>query len=56
MVDYVLGHKSRLCKVKKSESLSSTFSSHNEEKLDVNYRVKNTIKNINMEAKQHTSE
>ena len=53
--DHILGHKSSLGKFKKIEIISSIASDHNEVRLDVNYRKK-TIKNTNMEAKQHTSE
>ena len=54
-IDHILGHKSSLGKFKKIEIISSIASDHNEVRLDVNYRKK-TIKNTNMEAKQHTSE
>ena len=54
-IDHILGHKSSLGKFKKFEIVLSIFSDHNEVRLDVNYRKK-TIKNTNMEAKQHTSE
>ena len=53
--DHILGHKSSPGKFKKIEIISSIFSDHNVVRLDVNYRKK-TIKNTNMEAKQHTSE
>ena len=55
-IDHILGHKLSLGKLKnKNEIISSIFSDHNVVRLDVNYRKK-TIKNTNMEAKQHTSE
>ena len=55
-IDHILGHKSSLGKLKKTEIISSIFSDHNAVRLAVNYRKKKTIKNTNMEAKQHTSE
>ena len=45
-IDHILGHKSKLGKFKKIEIVSSTFSSHNAMKLDINYRKK-TVKNTN---------
>ena len=44
-IDHILGHKSRLCKFKKIEIVSSIFS-NNTMRLDINYR-KNSIKNTN---------
>jgi len=46
-IDYILGHKSSLCKFKKSEIIPSTFSDNNAVRLDVNYRRK-SIKNANI--------
>ena len=43
-IDHILGHKSSLGKLKKKkkiEIISSIFSDHNVERLDVNYRKKN---------------
>ena len=45
-MDHFLGHKSRLDKFKKIETIPSIFSDHNAVRLDVNYRTK-TIKNSN---------
>ena len=45
---HILGHKSSLGKFKKIEIISSIFSDHNAVRLDVNYREKHTIKNINL--------
>ena len=53
--DHILCHKWNLGTFKMVEIISSIFSDHNAVRLDVNYRGK-TIKNINMEAKQHISE
>ena len=39
-IDHILGHKSSLGKFKKIEILSSTFSSHNSMRLDINCRKK----------------
>ena len=47
-IDHILGHKSSLGKFKMIEIISSIFSDHNAERLDVNYREKKTIKNTNM--------
>ena len=46
-IDHILGHKSRLDKLKKIEIIPSIFSDHNAVRLDVNYRRK-TIKNSNI--------
>ena len=46
-IDHILGHKSSLSKLKKTEIISSIFSDHNAVRLDVNYRKK-TIKNTNL--------
>ena len=46
-IDHILGHKSSLGKLKKTEIISSVFSDHNAVRLDVNYRRK-TIKNSNI--------
>ena len=53
--DHILGHKSSLGKFKKIEIILSIFSDQNLVRLDANYRKK-SIKNTNMEAKQHTSQ
>ena len=45
--DHILGHKSGLGKLKKTEIIPSIFCDHNAVKLDVNYRRK-TIKNSNI--------
>ena len=41
-IDHILGHKSSLSKLKKTEIISSIFSDHNVVRLDVNYRKKTT--------------
>ena len=46
-IDHILGHKSSLGKLKKTEIIPSIFSDHNAVTLDVNYRRK-TIKNSNI--------
>ena len=40
-IHHILGHKSSLGKFKKIEIISSIFSNHNAERLDINYRKKN---------------
>ena len=40
MIEHILGHKPSLGKLKKIEIISSTFSDHNEVRLDVKYRIK----------------
>ena len=37
-IDHILGHKSRLRKVKKIEVVSSIFSNHNAVRLKINHR------------------
>ena len=44
--DHILGHKSSLGKLKKTEIIPSIFSDHNAVRLDLNYRRK-TVKNSN---------
>ena len=39
-IDHILGHKSNLSKLKKTEIVSSIFSDHNAMRLDFNYRKK----------------
>ena len=46
-IDHILGCKSSLGKLKKTEIISSIFSDHNAIRLDVNTEKK-TIKNINI--------
>ena len=43
----ILGHKSNLSKLKKTEIISSIFSDHNAMRLDINYKKK-TIRNTNI--------
>ena len=45
-IDYILAHKSKLSKFKKTEIVSSIFSDHNAKRLDINYKKK-TITNRN---------
>ena len=45
--DHILGHKSSLGKLKKTEIIPVIFSDHNVVRLDLNYRKK-TIKNSNL--------
>ena len=40
-IDHILGHKSSLSKIKKTEIISSIFSDHNTVRLEMNYREKN---------------
>ena len=37
---YILGHKSNLSKLKKTEIISSIFSNHNAMRLNINYKKK----------------
>ena len=53
-IDHILGHKSNLSKFKKIEIVSNIFSDHNAMRLDINYKKK-TVRNTNMEIKQHIS-
>ena len=39
-IDHILGHKSRLGKIKKIEIISSMFSDHKAVRLEINYREK----------------
>jgi len=43
-IDHILGHKSGLGKLKKTEIILSIFSDHNLVRLDVNYRGKKLLK------------
>ena len=43
-IDYILGHKLSLGKIKKIEIVSSIFSDNNAMRLDINYR-KEVVKN-----------
>ena len=52
-IDHILGHKSSLGKLKKTEKVSSIFSDHNTMRLDINYRKK-TVKNINTRRLSNT--
>ena len=45
-IDHILGYKSSLGKLKKTEIVSSNFSDHNAMRLDINNRKK-TVKNTN---------
>ena len=49
-IDHILGHKSSLSKFKKIEIISSIFSDHSAERIDVNYskKKKESIKNTNI--------
>ena len=53
-IDHILGHKSNLGKFKKIEIISSIFSDHNAMRQYINYKKK-TVRNTNMEIKQHVS-
>ena len=46
-IDHILGHKSSLGKLKKTEIIPVIFSDHSAVRLDLNYRKKN-IKNSNI--------
>ena len=52
----ILGHKSNLSKLKKTEIISSIFSDHNAMRLHINYEKKKTARNTkHVEIKQHVS-
>ena len=53
-IDDIFGHKSNLSKFKKIEIVSNIFSDHNAMRLNINYKKK-TVRNTNMEIKQHIS-
>ena len=53
-IDHILGHKSSLGKFKTIEISPSIFSDHNAVRLDVNYRKKKTVKNINIRRLNNT--
>ena len=45
-IDHMLGHKTSLSKIKKTEIISSIFSDHNGMKLEINHKKeKKTLKN-----------
>ena len=46
-IDNILGHKSSLSKFKKIEIIPNIFSDHSTMKLDINYKKKKTVRNIN---------
>ena len=52
-IDHILCHKPNL-KFKKIEIISSIFSDHNAMRQYINYKKK-TVRNTNMEIKQHVS-
>ena len=39
-IDHILGHKSNLSKLKKTEVVSSIFSNHNTMRLNISYKKK----------------
>ena len=49
----MLGHKESLGKFKKIEIISSIFSDPSTIRYGINYQVKKTIKNTNLETKQY---
>ena len=54
-IDHILGHKSSLGKIKKTEIVSSVFSDHNAMRLDISHRKKICKKYKHIEAKQYTT-
>ena len=46
-IDHILGHKSNLSKLKKTEIISGIFSDDNTMRLDINYNKKKTVRNKN---------
>ena len=56
-IDYILGHKSSLDKIKKIEIISRIFSAYNAVRLDVNYKKKKNYKKCkHIQVNQHASE
>ena len=46
-IDHILNHKSNLSKFRKIEIISSIFSEHNAMRLDINYKKKKRVRNMN---------
>ena len=46
-IDHILGHKSNLSKIKKTEIISGIFFDHSAMRLDINYKKK-TVRNTNI--------
>ena len=53
-IDYILGHKTNLKKIKSIEMISSILSDHNSMKLENNHRKRNEKKTGYMETKHAT--
>ena len=54
--DHLLGHKTSLNKFKKTDTISSIFSDHNEVRLEINYKKETTKKtHKHVEVKQHAT-
>ena len=54
-IDYMLGHKTSLSKLKKIEIISSTFSNQNVMRLEINYKKKKCKRHKHVEAKQYAT-
>ena len=54
-INHIVGHKSSLSYLKKTEIISSIFADHNAMRLGISYRKKICKKHKHMEAKQHTT-
>ena len=54
-IEHILGHKSNLCKFKRTEIISSMFPNHNAMRLNISYKKINCKKHKNMEIKQYFS-
>ena len=53
--DHILGHKSNLSRLKKTEIVSGIFSDHNAMRLEINYlKKKKTVKNTNTRRLNNT--
>ena len=52
--DHILGHKSNLSRLKKTEIVSGIFSDHNAMRLEINYLKKKTVKNTNTRRLNNT--
>ena len=55
-IDHILGYKSKLSNIKKTEIISSIFSNHNAIWLEINNKEKKTAKkHKHVETKQHAT-
>ena len=52
-IGHMVGHKANVGKFKKNEIISSTFSDHNANRLEINYKKKPVKTHKHVEAKQY---